>query len=121
MDKRKCEKVLKAWQDILDLNHWDLELHINEEENWDRYGQCSCVQGQKRAIITIWNGLDLKKAEDTIVHELLHVLLDPLTSLLEQWQAQVPDDQKKLYGEQFEQSLEQTVYRLTRILLSTKE
>lgn len=121
MDRRKCEKVLKAWQDILDLNHWDLELHINEEENWDRYGQCNCVQGQKRAIITIWNGLDFKKAEDTIVHELLHVLLDPLTSLLEQWQAQVPDDQKKLYGEQFEQSLEQTVYRLTRILLSTKE
>jgi hypothetical protein len=121
MDRRQSEKLLKTWQGFLGLNHWDLELQVNEEENWDRYGQCACVQGQKRAVITLWNGLNLDKAEDTVVHELLHVVLDPLATLLEQWQNQLSEDQKKLYADQFDQSLEQTVYHLAKVLQSMKE
>ncbi len=80
-------QVLERWQERLKLRDWHITIRFAtyaDMDNGDAQGLCQCDEEQRQARIRIlhpdhypsdsWLPQDI---EATVVHELLHVLLEP--------------------------------------------
>lgn len=85
-DENKFFNLCYFWQDVLRLNDWDIEFiqvsDVSEFANEGNvYGECEADGSMKEAEIRIWFGDSVDKGfdmEHTIVHELLHIVLNDL-------------------------------------------
>jgi Zn-dependent peptidase ImmA (M78 family) len=81
--RSKIERLAREWQERVGLGWWIIEFQFNEETQ-DDYANTTALWQYSHALIT-WNlrnmsTLSDELLEDTIVHELAHCLLDPITA-----------------------------------------
>lgn len=83
--KKFVDKTITQWQKILHLTIYDIVIHYAEKDADSSSESCIFInQGYYTATITlypihlsIWKN-DLPEARKIIVHELTHILVDPL-------------------------------------------
>lgn len=94
MDRRTLSRLVREWLKRLSLKGWTVDVRLvrHAELAGDSKGSCyarvSPDPATQRAAIRLCRESDLAAAglepgltEETIVHELLHLLLDPMSTL----------------------------------------
>jgi hypothetical protein len=89
---------------LLGLRHWDLWINLADQPGGnDVNGHCAAEPRYYRATIELRRDLDLAQAQQTLTHELLHVVLAPMALINERY---VPDDQQEWATDVQEQTVE---------------
>lgn len=111
MDQAKLETLCMTWKKRLGLSHWDITIRFAESgelEEWNE-GRVLHKQCQEHALILIkrseeYNALEGREQdiEETIVHELLHLVFGLF-----------PEASSDLEEKVFDQSLD----RVARVLI----
>lgn len=107
MTQKKLEQISKRWQKLLSLQDWEINIRLAEPDKiLDRsLGQARINLKRKIAHIAVLDpkflsSLESKRAEaeieDTVVHELIHCLIEPYA----------PNDWDSLSGVLAEQSID---------------
>jgi hypothetical protein len=84
---RKIAKYIAVVANALGLRDWSLRLHDDEPDDKDAQASVATVYGRKIAHVNLGHGfsmLDPEEQRHVIVHELLHVLMDPTWTLVNQ-------------------------------------
>jgi Zn-dependent peptidase ImmA (M78 family) len=108
--RHKVERLAREWQERMALGWWIITFQFNEEDQ-DCYATTQALWQYSHAIIT-WNlrnlsALNDELLEDTVVHELTHCLLDPITA-------------DEIKGDKFsDKAMEFATERVARALLNT--
>lgn len=109
MTKTRIDKLIEKWQNILHLSDWKIDYKFVDFKRADNYPQKGDIEVNtqtKIAIILLKE--DQQDIENTIVHELVHLMLWDLDHYAER---QLLNNQKDKYLE----LLESTVTNLTKI------
>ncbi len=73
------EDILKKWQKILRLDEWKIKVttdaHLHPQEKW---GEIKILDNIFRAEMQISTLCPEEDAEEVVIHELLHLLTNPL-------------------------------------------
>lgn len=98
LTREQLERVLSVWQERLRLGHWDIQIrwHLRPGQNPDGTGEADeGIDAEIRihdyhdqASIRLaegWEKWDLKMANHTIVHELLHIFEHQTKYPMEKW------------------------------------
>lgn len=86
MKIEKLRKLCRVWQARLGLAHWQIDVYVvRGSEIEDNMAQVMYNTESEVAMIRLkdpndCHGLVKQDMEESIVHELLHVLMDPLIS-----------------------------------------
>lgn len=86
-ERRRLHKYIARMGRMLGLSDWTIHLHDEEPDDKNHAAAISSVYGQRRANLWLAHGfLDMEPTEirKTLVHELLHIHLDSMFSLVEQ-------------------------------------
>jgi len=109
-----ARRVLAWWRDALRLHGWRVNLAWNEDRAWDYFGTVVRSAGRPEATVTLWSYLpDAETMERTCLHELIHLVLMPMTTLAEQWRDSIPEDVRPIYDAQWTEVIEQTTDHIT--------
>jgi len=83
-DRNELQTFLSKWQKILRLQDWDIKLELVTKE-WRKTGDVKIDQTIKTAILLI-NNFNPKQTniETVIIHELLHIKLFGMDSMIEE-------------------------------------
>ena len=114
-NKAQVLKWVKKWKDRLWLDEWDIVVtfedikHEKETKHYFSEGKSEVQQQYLTAHLTFAN--DIKISEETVLHELLHIL----TSELSGFSYANEGNEKNSWTDYFDDRL---VTRLTRILLN---
>jgi len=77
---KKLEPYVLEIAKTMNLTNWDISLS-DEICDYESSATCTCLNGRKDALIRLsedfWGG-SLEVQRDTIVHELLHIVLAPM-------------------------------------------
>lgn len=94
------EQAIKEWQSLLRLNHWELKVEWdNEEQPESSKASIRTCPGRFFATLCFRTkdveNETLEELNNTICHEMIHLHLDPIgkivESAIESWQAKVQD------------------------------
>lgn len=115
------EELLKKWQRILRLNHWDIKI-VQVTKPWRKSGDIKIDMDNRMAALMIHESVPPEHLEEVTVHELLHLKLFGMDQMIEESLNIIygtEDDPKKefAYGA-FMLELESTVEDLTKGFLS---
>ena len=79
--KLKIESFLEDFDFIVGTQHWDKTLVIKDEDKDNQLASVECDRKYKRLTINIYPCFfkeNPKSQAETLVHEMVHVLIDPL-------------------------------------------
>ncbi len=125
VSRKELAALVAKWQDILRLRDWDIRVRIVRRK-WRKFGDVEADADDKKAVLLV-NHRPYSRAdfnlEELVVHELLHLKLDPmdqmLVDLLDSLYGEDEDDPKRRFARtQFMVMLETTVEDLTKALLA---
>src|SRR3990167_10469682 len=80
---KQLEKILKNWQDFLGLQHWSLIIIIKKLEDAED-GEIDYDNREFTGTIFLQEGQSIEKYEETIVHELLHLIFEEIDHIVDQ-------------------------------------
>jgi predicted SprT family Zn-dependent metalloprotease len=110
----KITNTIKKWQDVLNLLDWKINYKFVDFKRADNYPQKGDIKvSVKTKTATILLKKDQPNIENTIVHELVHLILWDLDHYAE---SRLNADQKNKYFD----LLESTVKKLTDIIEKTQ-
>lgn len=119
--------ILQQWQEVLRLEDWEIKVQMLSRADFNEktqlkvhaYGHNLYYKYYQTSYITICD--DSPDKEYTLVHELVHLIVDKLDSVLDQSITMAPGEpaQQLLKGSQ-EHWLEVTVNQLTQAFLKTR-
>lgn len=93
---KKVKKEVAAFQHLLGLKDWDLEVKFTVQED-DSIADCVADPEYKSAVISF--NLDRLKGKrhlrETIIHELMHIIISQMTHYMKPL---LTKEQKKLMG-----------------------
>lgn len=125
--KSEIQWIMQQWQEVMKLQDWHIEVEMLSRAAFDQkhkinelaYGRNTFYRYYRTSYITVCN--DAPNPEYTLVHELVHLLVDPLDSTLDQSITMAPGEpaQQLLKGSQI-QALECVVNHLTQAFLKTR-
>jgi len=70
------EEYVRAIADEIGLRDW--RIHVDSSDEMESLGQCRTVGQRRIAYLTFVNHDDAEELRDTVLHELLHIILNPL-------------------------------------------
>ena len=76
MTKNKKQRLLKKYQNLFNLNEWNITL--NPCHNCEVFGEAEYLYFSKVANIFIKEDLTDEEYEHTMIHEFLHLCLAPI-------------------------------------------
>lgn len=123
-------KLLKKWQRLLKLQDWDITVELCEDDDFE---ELEAGIGYKKGDLSAYNSLTsdrksskiyVKKAcpdyELYLVHELSHILLDPLDNANTVIISEIPsEDIRKILVSRSGEALEESVWNTARALINT--
>ena len=121
-DKYELENIMRRWQKLLRLFHYDIKLETVNSK-WRKSGDIKIDDCNRQAVLMVNTfNPSVKNTEEVIIHELLHLRLwdlDQLTeSLINNIYGENEDDPKRevIYTE-FMKKLESTTQEITKTLV----
>ncbi len=73
---QRTERLIRLWQKRLSLRDWTIEVQVcTEVDADDSWGEATWYPDSREATIRISRGLGPWQHEATVVHELLHLML----------------------------------------------
>jgi hypothetical protein len=75
MTQAKLDRLCVVWKRRLRLQDWNVWVTLTDGPNPERFGAAKIEPLDMRAGIEVYNNAD---AEETLVHELLHLRLMPI-------------------------------------------
>ena len=125
--KSKIQWAMQQWQEVMRLQDWHIEIEMLSRAEFDyktkvtelAYGFNRFYRYQRSSYIIICS--DSPDYEYTLVHELVHLLVDPLDCVLDQSITMAPGEpaQQLLKGSQIDK-LECTVNHLTQAFIKVR-
>jgi len=122
LGRERLEALVKDWQRLLDLEHWTIRLELIRFNRPFQSGDIKVDPVHKTALLLL-SQTPFRDEEETIVHELVHVVLWPLdTAAMDLVEVVGPVDSP---AREFAQStvfrvLEPVTEQLTRALLKAR-
>lgn len=114
----RIERRLKVWQRRLHLTDWIISVEINPDKSWKNMAEVGPVPGRKEAVLTVAADLTAAELEYSLVHELTHLLLWPLNTLADAWEAALPAKSRPTHTQQWNEATEQVVDALARLYVA---
>lgn len=111
--RRLAQESLAKWQSVLLLAHWDIQLRIVPEEQLTKQ-ECVACQGAVRfdeqrrvASITLPETIEIDDGESAlgvpaiIIHELAHIIVGPVESIVDGLIGRLSTDDRRMFGNLF--------------------
>jgi hypothetical protein len=120
MTRASFEKVVRRWQSRLRLNHWDLVIDTETPAAGDAIAECIRHHSYDTAVMRFrpdWPQWERRYANDTIVHELLHLQERDLSEAVNTAQLFFHPEAWKQFNDRCEHEREGLVDRLATILV----
>jgi hypothetical protein len=114
--QEQVEHWFAVYKDRLHLGGWDVDLRCNDDPGWGRFGQCSRDINREQARVTISVTMPPNQARKAVIHELLHLSVEPIETVVDQWKDMLDETHQPLFLKQCEFALETVIYRLERCL-----
>jgi hypothetical protein len=111
VSKAQIERVVRLWQERLGLERWKLELRVSAEP-MDGFGEFDVSSQYEVATITVASGLSPEQVEQTVVHELLHLMCRDLDAVVEDARGQLHPQASVQVEKRYEHEIEGFVERL---------
>jgi hypothetical protein len=95
----KIQGFYDRWVPIMGLEKWNGELMLDPDDKTTTIADCCAQWEYKRFTITVYPPilpLNIRRAEWVIVHELVHVLYQPLRDMLAALLEQVDEDAQEV-------------------------
>lgn len=118
--RKKIKKLLAKWQALFIQRDWQIQLNINEDEAWPNYADAGIQPGRRYAIITFSKNVPDKMLNRVACHEMLHIVMQPIQGIAEEWAGELSDDKKGLFEKQLEERLEVVVHNLEEVFMQLK-
>lgn len=120
LNLQELNAILKKWQKDLFLDNWELALEIVDFKRKDfrQSGDIKVYPRKKSAIILLTDNPYLDE-EETIVHELMHLILWDFDIFCERIVLENSERLKGKHG-RYMDKLEDTVEKLTQIAINRK-
>jgi len=119
MTTRQVEKLVAEWQHRLRLDDWDIEVVAIAAEKVDHqlecYGLCYTTKNARAAKIMVAAGQ--VDPENTVIHELLHLVLDEVSRVHERAADQLGADGGEISRANYSTAENITIQSLTETLL----
>lgn len=119
---KKLNSLLKAWQNRLLLNDWDLSIKIVEfkRKDYKQSGDIKVYPRKKKAVVLLTNN-PFRDEESVLVHELVHLILWNYDIFCEK--VTLSDSTTKLKGKhgKYMDKLESTVDHLTKAFIKNQQ
>ena len=118
--KKEINDYLKKWQTLLFLNEWKFELFYHNDPK-DECLEITMQAEYKNAFLeinteTLFEKIkDKKEREEAIVHELCHILIEPLV-----WLTNQAAEGRKITGKEFRRCEESVTQHVTRAIFYQK-
>ena len=123
-DKNKIEAIIKELQKIMRIQDWDIDFEIVNQNEMKGLQHGEILQGTNlitrtlKRCTTYINKNDTENWYQTLCHELMHVVTDPILwqeSLLYQF---LPKAHREALDETFMTAVEQSVDELSKVFIS---
>ncbi len=85
--RRILRKQVRLIADSLGLRDWTINLNYEPDENPNALASVSCTYGRRIATVTFcsdWWERDLHERHHVLIHEMLHVVTDPVRTYLDE-------------------------------------
>jgi hypothetical protein len=116
LKRKKVQRLVDKWQKILRKRDWEIKIQANEDEDWENFATTGILFGRWEAVMTFWDRLEEEKYNNVVCHEMLHIVLEPIqTLLIADWLDEIPEDKKALFKKQVEDRIEMVVDNLERV------
>ena len=123
-------KLLKKWQKLLRLEDWDIKAEIVNDEDFEEMEvEVGYKKGELAAYNSLtsdikWSKIYVKKScsdyELYFVHEMAHILLNPLDDANTVILSGIPsEDIRKILVARSDEALEEAVWNTAKALLNT--
>jgi len=112
----QVRRWFNVYRGRLRLDDWELVLRFNDDPAWEKFGECDRSVSREQARIIVGLTLPPDQIKGAVVHELLHLTLEPIESLMDDWSERLDEEAKSLFVRQCKCALEKVIYRLERCL-----
>lgn len=127
---KEVDRVIAKWQPVLSLEQWRIRSELVTEDDingnavevtWEPNLQWAIVKIVDPSEIDV-NPLiaDIFELEKTIVHELCHVLLDPVIMAYRSVEAELSPSAMQIAKKQWDRANEQVTERIAMALIALK-
>lgn len=118
MNRNQLTEIVLGWQKRLGLQQWEIEINWDEfEEEEDNYASTWRTRDYKEAKIKWnknWETWSLKRANEIVVHELLHLFTHDLEFILDAIDEQLHRDVDAVICKMYTHSMEGVVDSLAK-------
>lgn len=120
MTERVLRRILAGWQKRLRLEHWDVKLDLETFANPGCYATVWAADDYDTATVKVdaeWRGWSTELANQTVVHELLHIVFRDVDEAVCAGRQRLSDDAAAVVKYGYEHALEGTADRLAHRLV----
>ena len=122
--------LLKKWQKLLKLETWDITVELKEDKDYEEFEVAAGSEREKSVGFNLVcndrkdSDISIKKScinyELYLVHELVHILIDPLDAASVFMLEYIPSaDVKAVLGIRRTEALEEINWNITKALINT--
>jgi hypothetical protein len=135
LSKNWLEQRVHAWQKRLGLEAWRIDVRVEACDTSTCYAQIARAGDYKDAVLSVQPWLlgdgrgpdtvmhpdvaqDRQRVEEIIVHELLHLAVQPMRRVVDTLDGQLHRDVARVFDDSLDQAEERVVDELARALVS---
>lgn len=118
LDNKTLDRKIKYWAKKLSVDNYKIDFTISEDSSSDDINieaEIDISLAYLRASITFFEpAITENSLDDTIIHELLHIIFEPLSSMLQQ-------SMGKKYDKLVEDTTESAIEKIVPVLVKVKK
>ena len=123
IDKNKLKHLVTKWRDILRLYNWDMRYRVVDKLAIESdYGNVFMEPDIMRATVQVLRTCPPGDLENFVVHEMVHILTNPLTSYCDDFIAEFCGNRERvMLRKQLRAKEEYIVENLAKTLIEMEE
>lgn len=120
MTKKQIEREVERWQKLLRLQDWRIKVKCIEAKRINDDGDLASVNWRaysRRATITIARDSEEKELLDTIVHELLHIVMSDTDNVFVETRKQLTESANGIARQLYSDNAERAIFSIAEALV----
>ena len=120
LKRREIHRLIEKYKKIFLQRDWDITIHVNEDETWENFATTGVQEGRRAAIMMFWDLLPEKEYEEVVIHEMVHIVLDPMDRLISEWLDELPEEKRLLFAKQWRDRVEVVTENIEKVIVNAK-
>ena len=120
---KEINRLIRLYKRRMRLMTWIINVELNDDPNWENMATIQAVEGRDEAIMTIAARQDWTKdtLRRTVVHELVHLVLNDILMLAGDWGENLKPKDRRLYDKQFDREIEETTNHIAEVICDLRK